>query len=137
MWRSALLLGTLAFLANAGAQDVDRSVSWPRAMRLSEIIGMEVLTPEGRRLGTITDLYFDGANGSVEEIAVGAARYPVSALLSGDAPGQVLIVPTAAATAGGTALRAPTRKETLSRASREAGPPDAVIVDLLQGRLRR
>jgi sporulation protein YlmC with PRC-barrel domain len=104
-------------------------------MRLSEIIGMEVLTPEGRRLGTITDLYFDSANGSVEEIAVGAARYPVRALLSGDAPGQVLVVPTAAAAAGGTAQL--TGKETLSRASREAGPPDAVVVDLLQGRLRR
>ena len=134
MWRSTLLLGTLAFIANAGTQNADRAVSWPGAMRLSEIIGMEVLTPEGRRLGTITDLYFDRANGSVEEIAVGAARYPVRALLSGDAPGQVLVVPTAA---GGTAQRALTGKETLSRASREAGPPDAVVVDLLQGRLRR
>jgi len=137
MWRSTLLLGTLAFIANAGAQNPDRAVSWPGAMRLSEIIGMEVLTPEGRRLGTITDLYFDSANGSVEEIAVGAARYPVRALLSGDAPGQVLVVPTAAAAAGATAQRALTGKETLSRASREAGPPDAVVVDLLQGRLRR
>src|SRR5262245_55258142 len=105
MWRSALLLGTLAFVANASAQDVDRP--WPGAMRLSEIIGMEVLTPEGQRLGTITDLYFDSVSGSIEEIAVGAARYPVSALLSGDAPGQVLVVPTATAAVGGTALRAP------------------------------
>jgi hypothetical protein len=61
----------------------------------------------------------------------------VSALLSGDGPGQVLIAPTAAAAAGGTALRAPTGNKALSRASRESGPPDAVVVDLLQGRLRR
>jgi sporulation protein YlmC with PRC-barrel domain len=126
MLRSAVLLGALWFVANATAQEAGRLVSGPGAMRLSEIIGMEVLTPEGRRLGTITDLYFDRANCSVEEVAVGAARYPVSSLLSGDAPGQVLVVPTT-----------PIGKETLSRASREAGSADAVIVDLLQGRLRR
>jgi sporulation protein YlmC with PRC-barrel domain len=137
MWRSVLLAGTLAFLANAGAQDAGHRAAWPAAMRLNEIIGIvEVLTPEGRSLGPITDLYFDPANGTIQEIAVGANRFPVSALLSGDAPGQVLIVPTAAAAAGGTALRARTGKEALSPASREGGP-DSVIVDLLQGRLRR
>ena len=126
MRHSVLLLGTLAFLANAGAQVMDQSLPEPGAMRLSEIIGMEVLTPEGRRLGTITDLYFDGRNGRVEEIAVGATRYPVGALLSGDAPRQVLLVASQ-----------PAAEKTLSRASREAPSPEGVTVDLLQGRLRR
>ena len=62
MWRSVLLAGTLAFLANAGAQDAGHRAAWPAAMRLNEIIGIvEVLTPEGRSLGPITDLYFDPA----------------------------------------------------------------------------
>jgi sporulation protein YlmC with PRC-barrel domain len=108
----------------------------PGALRMSEIIGMEVVTPEGQRLGRITDLYFDRANGGVEEVAVGGARYPVSALLSGEEPGQVILEPPLASSAGATALLPLSAGKGLSRASRELGSPDAIIVDLLQGRVR-
>lgn len=136
MRRTAFLLATLAFLADAGAEGTYGHLYEPGALHLSEIIGMEVLTPDGRRLGTITDLYFDGASGAVEEVAIGAARYPIGALFSADEPGQVLLEPPRSSSAGGTALLPLAAPKRLSQASRELGSPEAVIIDLLQGRVR-
>jgi sporulation protein YlmC with PRC-barrel domain len=137
MRRSALLVAAAAFVANANAQGSYGDLCGPLVLRLSEIIGIEVLTPEGYPLGRITDLYFDRASGGVEEVAVGAARYPVSALVSGDAPRQIVLEPQLArfASAGASALLASDGKS-LSLASREPGSPDRVLVDLLQGRVR-
>jgi sporulation protein YlmC with PRC-barrel domain len=129
-------LASLAFLANAGAEGLYGHLYEAATPHLNEIIGMEVLTPEGRRLGRITDLYFDRASGEVHEVAVGATSYPVSALVSGDEPGQVVFEPPFAASAGATAFLPRSAGERLSRASRELGPPEAVVVDLLQGRVR-
>jgi sporulation protein YlmC with PRC-barrel domain len=136
MRRSAQLFASFVFVANAGAEGLYGHLYEPGPLRLNEIIGMEVLTPEGRRLGRVTDLLFDRATGEVREVAVGGARYPVSALLSGDEPGQVLLEPPLASSAGATALLPLSAGKGLSRASRELGSPDAIIVDLLQGRVR-
>jgi sporulation protein YlmC with PRC-barrel domain len=129
-------LASLAFLANAGAEGLYGHLHEPASLHLSEIIGMEMVTPEGRRLGRITDLYFDRASGEVHEVAVGAARYPVSALVSGDEPRQVVFEPPFAASAGASAFLPLSAGKSLTRASRELGPPEAVVVDLLQGRVR-
>ena len=131
MWRCGLIVAMTAFLTGAGAEGMDGHRDEPMAMRLSEVIGIEVLTPEGRRLGTITDLLFEGTTGSVREIAVGAARYPISALLSGTTPRQVVV--ESASTSSGGATVPSTAK--LSRASR-IGSPEVVTVDLLRGRVR-
>jgi len=71
-------------------------------------------------------------------VAVGAARYPVSAMVSGDAPRQIVLEPQLAsfASAGASALAPLSDARSLSLASRELGSPDRVFVDLLQGRVR-
>ena len=132
MWRRCLMLAMAAFLTGAGAEGTYGDD--PTVLRLSEVIGIEVLTPEGRRLGTITDLLFERTSGSVEEVAVGAARYPISALLSGARPGQVVLELPWSSSAGASALPRSAGKD-LVRASRVASP-EAVTVDLLQGRVR-
>jgi sporulation protein YlmC with PRC-barrel domain len=139
MRRSAPLfasLASLAFLANAGAEGLYGHLYEPATLHLNEIIGMEVVTPEGRRLGRITELYFDRASGEVHEVALGATRYPISGLVSGDEPGQVVFEPPFTASAGATAFLPLSTGKRLSRASRELGPPEAVVVDLLQARVR-
>ena len=133
MWRCGLMLAMAAFLTGAGAEGTYGDD--PTVLRLSEVIGIEVLTPEGRRLGTITDLLFERTSGSVEEVAVGAARYPISALLSGARPGQVVLESSWTSSAGGSALLPLSAGKDLVRASRVASP-EAVTVDLLQGRVR-
>jgi sporulation protein YlmC with PRC-barrel domain len=132
MWRCGLMLAMAAFLTGAGAEGTYGDD--PTVLRLSEVIGIEVLTPEGRRLGTITDLLVERTSGSVEEVAVGAARYPISALLSGARPGQVVLELPWSSSAGGSAQSHSAGKD-LVRASRVASP-EAVTVDLLQGRVR-
>src|SRR5262245_12396376 len=138
MRRSALFVAAVAFVANANAQGLYGEIFEPLVLRLSGIIGIEVLTPEGISLGRITDVYFDRASGGVEEVAVGAARYLVSAMVSGDAPRQIVLDPQPAsfASAGASALAPLSDARSLSLASRELGSPDRVFVDLLQGRVR-
>ena len=139
MRRSARFFASFAsslFLANAGAEGFYGHPYEPWTLRLSEIIGMEVVTPEGRRLGRITDLLFDRGTGEVREVATGSARYPVSGLVSGDEPRQVVFEPPFASSTGGTALLPLPAEKRLSRASRELGSPDEIIVDLREGRLR-
>ena len=136
MFRVVAIAAGLALLAgSASAETIERTVKANTVSAIGGFLGYEVNTCYPSVVPDVK-VRQAPANGTIQEIAVGANRFPVSALLSGDAPGQVLIVPTAAAAAGGTALRARTGKEALSPASREGGP-DSVIVDLLQGRLRR
>src|SRR5262245_3575382 len=129
------MLAMAAFLTEAGAEGRCGHLDDPTLLCLSEVIGAEVLTPEGRRLGTITDLLFERTTGSVEEVAVGAARYPISALLSGARPGQVVLEPPGTSSAGGTAPQPLAARKDLVRASHVVSP-GAVTVDVLQGRVR-
>lgn len=142
MRRSAALLA-FAFLTDASAQGIYGHLYEPGALPLDEIIGMEVLTPEGRPLGRITDLIVERATGTVEEVAVGAARYPVRTLISGDTPGRLVVLELPqAASAGATALlpiSAGSERhggQGHSRASRDLGTPEGFALDLREGRVR-
>jgi sporulation protein YlmC with PRC-barrel domain len=137
--RSCVLLTALAFIADSRAQSLYGHLYEPGVLPLNEIIGMEVVTAEGRRLGRVTDLLFEPVTGEVRALAVGAASYPVSALLSGDEPRQVLVEPPLASSAGATALlslSAGKFSENFLRASRDLGSPYEIIVDLKEGRIR-
>jgi sporulation protein YlmC with PRC-barrel domain len=144
MWRCALFFAAAAFLADATAQDQYRHLYEPGELRLDEIIGMEVVTAEGRRLGRITDVTFDRATGSIEDVAVGAARYPLSALISDDKPGRVVVreLPlvmqelSSESSAGASALLPISTGRKSPRASRELGAPEEIRVDLREGRIR-
>src|SRR5262245_45778822 len=56
---SALLLAALAVVTQTRAQGLYSDLYEPGALRLSEVIGMEVVTAQGRSLGRISDLVFD------------------------------------------------------------------------------
>ena len=140
---SALLLGALLVIAQARAEGLYSDLYEPGALPLSEIIGMEVVTPEGSRLGRISDLVLDSASGAIKAIAVGAARYPLSALLSGNEPRHVVIDPPLQSSAGASGLlhllgrsqRAEATSAVGTSYASDLGPPDAVVVDLKEGRL--
>jgi len=144
MRRTAALLAALAFLTEAGAQGLYGHLYEPGALRLDEIIGMEVVTAEGRRLGRITDVIFERATGTVEEVAVGAARYPLSALVSADKPGRVVVRErpsvvqefSSESSAGPTALLPISAGGKSPHAGRELGAPEDITVDLREGRVR-
>jgi sporulation protein YlmC with PRC-barrel domain len=139
MRRSALLFAALAVITQARAQGLYSDLYEPGALPLSEIIGTEVVTTQGSLLGRISDLVFDSATGVIEEVAVGAARYPLSALLSGNEPRRVVIDPPPQSSAGGTGLLPLLTRRPPAEASSYAsalGPPEEVIVDLKEGRLR-
>jgi len=143
MRRSAILVAALAFLSDAGAQGFYGHLYEPGALPLKEVIGMDVVTPAGHRLGKITDLVLDPASGSVEEIAVGSARYPLSTLVSGDAPGGLVVLePPGEASAGAGALLPLAAGKSLSagrsyfRASRDLGLSEETTVDLRAGRVQ-
>jgi len=143
MRRGALLFAALAVITQARAQGLYSDLYEPGALPLSEIIGTEVVTTQGSLLGRISDLVFDSATGVIEEVAVGAARYPLSALLSGNEPRRVVIDPAPQSSAGGTSLIPLLTRRQPAEASSEAssyasdlGPPEEVIVDLKEGRLR-
>jgi len=139
MRRCALLFVALAVITQARAQGLYGDLYEPGALPLSEIIGTEVVTTQGGRLGRISDLVFDSATGAIEEVAVGAARYPLSALLSGNEPRRVVIDPPPQSSAGATGLiplltrRQPAKPPSYAS---DLGPPEEVIVDLKEGRLR-
>jgi sporulation protein YlmC with PRC-barrel domain len=136
MRRNAMLLAALAFLGDASAQGQYGHLYEPGELRLDQIIGMEVVTTEGRRLGRITELIFDHATGGIEEVALGAARYPVGSLVSGTEPGRVLLEPPLESAAGASALVPLSAGKKASGTSRELGAPSEIIVDLLEGRIR-
>lgn len=139
MRRSALLFAALAVITQARAQGLYSDLYEPGALPLSEIIGTEVVTTHGSRLGRISDLVFDSATGAIEEVAVGAARYPLSALLSGNEPRRVVIDPPLQGSAGATGLHPLLTRRQPAEASSYAsdlGPPEEVLVDLKEGRLR-
>lgn len=140
MRRSIFLFAALAVVTQARAQGFYSDLYEPGALPLSEIIGIEVFTTQGGPLGRISDLVIDSATGAIEEIAVGAARYPLSALLSGNEARRVVVNPLPQSSAGGTGLltltgRPPAAASSSSYAS-DLGPPEEVIVDLKEGRLR-
>ena len=143
MRRSVLLFAALAVITPARAQGLYSDLYEPGALPLSEIIGTEVVTAQGSLLGRISDLVFDSATGVIEEVAVGAARYPLSALLSGNEPRRVVVDPALQSSGGGTGplrlLTPPSACRGVPEASSYAsdlGPPEEVIVDLKEGRLR-
>jgi sporulation protein YlmC with PRC-barrel domain len=133
MRRAAMLLAALALVAQAHAEGFYAHLFEPDSLRLDEVIGMEVVTADGRSLGRIHDVLYDRSTGAIESIALDGAgeRYPVSALVSADATGQVLMeAPLDSSSAGGTALLAvPLR--TLSSARGEA-----LLIDLRAARVR-
>ncbi|HEY7240490.1 MAG TPA: PRC-barrel domain-containing protein [Burkholderiales bacterium] len=133
----ALLVAALAVVMPVRAQGLYSDLYEPGAVSLSEIIGMEVVTPQGRRVGRISDLIFDSATGTIEEVAVGAVRYPLSVLLSGNEPRHVVVDPSPRASGGGTSLQALALQRPASTTSYAShlGPPEAVVVDLKEGRL--
>lgn len=138
MRRLALLIAVLALSKGSGAQGLYGYLHEPDALLLEEVIGTEVVTPEGRSLGRITDLLFDRATGRVEEVAVDSARYPLRALVSADRPGQVVLEALAGeASAGAGALRPISAggEERFARASRELGSSERIIIDLREGRV--
>jgi hypothetical protein len=139
MRRSATLFAALAFLAQARADGGFYDYLFePGALRLDEVIGMEVVTPEGKSVGRIKDVLFDRTTGKVESIALdrNGNTYPVSALVSAATPGQLIVEPSLdMSSAGGTALQAaPVRS--LSSATREGGAAGELFIDLRAGTVR-
>jgi sporulation protein YlmC with PRC-barrel domain len=128
MWRFALVIVALAAFAEAQAQD--------DMLRVDEVIGMEVVTPEGRPLGRITDLLAERDTGKVERVAVGSTSYPVSALLSADRPGQVVLELPFGSSGGASAFLQPAGTR-LAPVTREFGPAEALSIDLRDGRVQR
>jgi hypothetical protein len=82
-------------------------------------------------LGEIQGLLYDRLTGKVEYILLENTRYPVSALVAADAPGQVIVDDSFASAAGATALLPQTPVQLL-RATRD----DRLVVDLRDGRVR-
>lgn len=129
----AALLAAIALSGAARAGGLYDHLYEPGALRLDEVIGMEVLTPDGRSVGRIQDVLFDRASGVVQSIALDrdGAIYPISALVSADASGQVIAEPTLdSSSAGASALiAAPTRALSSARGQ-------ALLIDLRDGRVR-
>jgi sporulation protein YlmC with PRC-barrel domain len=137
MRRTVFLFVALAVITQARAQGLYSDLYEPSDLPLSEIIGIEVFTAQGGALGRISDLVIDSATGAIEEIAVGAARYPLNALLSANEARRVVVDPPPQSSAGGTGLVAlGPRASTASSYASDLGPPERVIVDLIEGRLR-
>jgi sporulation protein YlmC with PRC-barrel domain len=75
-------------------------------MRLSEIIGREVRSHDGRALGPILDVLVDRRTGKVEHVLLEGGRpYPVDALKAGQ-HGEVLLEPPAGDAAAGPSAAA-------------------------------
>jgi sporulation protein YlmC with PRC-barrel domain len=123
-----------ALVAQAHAEGLYERLFEPRTMPVEEVIGMHVLTPDGRVLGRIREVLFDRNTGKVESIAVdgAGATYPVSALLSSDAPGTVIVEPLLDFSSGGASALLVAPREPLSSAK---GP--GLVIDLQAGRVRR
>jgi sporulation protein YlmC with PRC-barrel domain len=136
MRRIAALLAALAFVSEARAEGgLYDYLFEPGALRLNEVIGMEVVTPEGKSLGKISDLLFDRRTDKVERVDLENGSYPVKALVSGDKPGQVVVEVPFRSSGGASALLPATAKP-LSPATRELGSPDELVLDLREGRIR-
>jgi len=136
MRRTVFLFAALAVVTQVRAEGLYSDLYEPSALPLSEIIGIEVFTAQGGALGRISDLVIDSATGAIEEIAVGATHYPLSALLSGNEARRVVVDPLAQSSAGGTGVVALGRRPSASSYASDLGPPEGVIVDLIEGRLR-
>ena len=120
----------------------------PIQMRLSEILGREVVRSDGERLA-IRDLIIDSSTRKVVYLALGPARdegrdltlYPVSALRSGAGAELRLVVPEASASSGESAPQARMRaSELLGRrvkdaAGKELGRIKDVAVRVADGAL--
>ena len=138
MARAVALVAMLAVLMQARADGrLYEHLLDPASLPLSEVLGMTVRTPDGRRLGTIRDLLFDRASGKVEQVMLEYTSYPVDALVASDRPREVILDLSFAglASVGATALVAQAQRP-LSRASRERGGSAGLVVDLRDGRLK-
>ncbi len=132
---AAALALPCAALAQADYRD-------PGHLRLIEIIGMRVLSPNGEALGVIGDLIVDPRTRRIEYIAVEPpygrgimSRYPVDALVAGG-PGEVVVdVSLSSSSAGASALAGALQPSGLSFATAERGEGEPVV-DLLDGKLR-
>jgi hypothetical protein len=131
MRRTAFFIAAAVFLAEAGADNLFRDLHEPHDLAVDSVIGMEVVTPDGERLGKIEAILFDRETGKVEAIALDrdGVTYPAASLLSADTPGRVIAEPFLdPASAGATAVGfAPAR--TLLKASGQ-------FIDLREGRIR-
>lgn len=130
MRRTATLVVAAAFFAEAGAEGLYSRLYTP--LPLHEVIGLELVTPAGERLGPITDLLFEPSTLEVRAVAAGGARYDIEELLAGERPGEVVVADGLEASAGSSAFVPITAGKALGRAL-ELGPE--VSVDLRSGRL--
>jgi sporulation protein YlmC with PRC-barrel domain len=131
---TVLLVAALAFVGQARAEGFYAHLFEPGTLRVDEVIGMEVITREGKTLGRIHDVLFDRASGSIDSIALDGAgqRYSVSSLLSSDLPGKVIVEPPVDfASAGASGLLSAPSAQSLSSARGEA-----LLIDLRDGRVR-
>jgi sporulation protein YlmC with PRC-barrel domain len=129
----AVLIAALFLSGPARAGSLYDHLYEPGALRLDEVIGMEVVTPDGRSVGTIQDVLFDRTTGAVQAIALDrdAATYPISALVSADAPGKVHVEPIFDSSSGGGSALAPSRTRSVSGARGQS-----LVIDLRDGRVR-
>jgi hypothetical protein len=130
MRRFATLVAAAAFLPGAAAEGLFDHLYEPGTLRVEDVVGMEVVAPDGAPAGIIQELLFDLASGRIESIALDhGATYPVGALVSSSTAGRVIAEPVLEpASAGASALR-PAQVRSPSRA-REG------LIDLREGRLR-
>ena len=138
MARAVALVAMLAVLMQARADGrLYEPLLDPASVPLSDVLGMTVRTPDGRRLGTIRDLLFDRATGKVEQVMLEYTSYPIDALVASERPREIILDLTFAglASVGATALVAQAQQP-LSRASREGGGSAGLVVDLRDGRLK-
>ena len=130
---TASLVAAFAFLPAVYAEGFYAHLFEPETLRLDDVIGMEVVSTEGKSLGRIGDVLYDRSTGVIDSIALDGPgeRYPVSAFVSADSPGKVLVDPPPESSSAGpsTLLAAPLRA--LSSAK---GEP--LLIDLRAGRLR-
>ena len=130
---TASLVAALAFASSAYAEGFFAHLFEPETLALDEVIGMEVVSTQGKSLGRIRDVLYDRSTGAIEVIALDGAgeRYPMNAFVSADSPGKVLIEPPPDMSSAGatTLLVAP-----LPALSSARGEP--VLIDLRAGRLR-
>jgi hypothetical protein len=133
MRQAAIFVAALAFVAQARAEGFYGHLFDPQSLPLDEVIGMEVVTADGKSLGRIHDVLFDPATGAIASIALDGAgeRYAVDALVAADVPGKVFIEPPLEPSSAGASALLGKPSAPLSSARGEA-----LVIDLRDGRVR-
>ena len=141
MGRTAVLFAMLAFAEARAEEAFFGHLYDPSSIPVSEVLGMEVRSPDGRSLGRVRDLLYHPGTGEVEQVLLEHSSYPVSALVASEQPDELIIEPPFAglASAGASALAGDKQSQAqapLARASRRVAPPQEPVIDLRDGRLQ-